>query len=432
MSTAKDGGTGRQSLLKRFAGVGAIRLAAIPLSLLGSVVLARVLGAEAFGQYAYMMALVAVLALPVSGGAPVLVTREAARYSQTGAWGSLRGLLRAGYLWVLGYALLTILLVLLISGWFDAASGRWSLLSVAVLLVPFLGLTNTLSGANKGLGFPLLAEAPLRLLQPAAFLGIIGLLVLAARLTPALALAAQALASGATYLLAVSVSRRRRSPALYRAVPEYAWRSWSRALLPITMISLVSTLNAQVGILLLGVLDTDASVAALRIAERGALLVGMSLGIVNIVIAPRIVGYALEDNRRALERLSRYSARAALAIATPIALVFLLGGRDLIGFVFGADYAAIAYGPLAILTLGQLVNVFFGSVGYLLTMSDREADTLWGQGVALVVTAAACGILIPGFGATGAAVGVTLGLLAWNVILAIRVGHRLGIRPTAF
>ncbi len=256
--------------------------------------------------------------------------------------------------------------------------------------------------------------------------------MLAARLTPALALAAQALASGATYLLAVSVSRRRRSPALYRAVPEYAWRSWSRALLPITMISLVSTLNAQVGILLLGVLDTDASVAALRIAERGALLVGMSLGIVNIVIAPRIVGYALEDNRRALERLSRYSARAALAIATPIALVFLLGGRDLIGFVFGADYAAIAYGPLAILTLGQLVNVFFGSVGYLLTMSDREADTLWGQGVALVVTAAACGILIPGFGATGAAVGVTLGLLAWNVILAIRVGHRLGIRPTAF
>ena len=99
--------------------------------------------------------------------------------------------------------------------------------------------------------------------------------------------------------------------------------------------------------------------------------------------------------------------------------------------LFGDAYSEIVPVPLAILAFGHLVSVFFGSVGLLLTMSGFEKETLRGQVVALVVNVAACGLLIPRFGAVGAATGAMLGLIVWNVVLAIRVHQLLRIRPSA-
>jgi hypothetical protein len=44
----------------------------------------------------------------------------------------------------------------------------------------------------------------------------------------------------------------------------------------------------------------------------------------------------------------------------------------------------------------------------------------------------ACVALIFAFGAIGAALGTTIGLVTWNVLLAIQVKRRLGIRPSAW
>ncbi|WP_018995113.1 polysaccharide biosynthesis C-terminal domain-containing protein [Thioalkalivibrio sp. ALJ2] len=87
--------------------------------------------------------------------------------------------------------------------------------------------------------------------------------------------------------------------------------------------------------------------------------------------------------------------------------------------------------PLAILAFGQLVNVAFGSVGMFLTMSGYERETLMGHLVALAVNAATAVALIPLLGVIGAAIAVTIGLLTWNVVLAVKFVQRLQLRPTA-
>ena len=150
-----------------------------------------------------------------------------------------------------------------------------------------------------------------------------------------------------------------------------------------------------------------------------------------MIIGPQIVKYRLENNTKGLQHLSRQSARSALLFAFPIAATFFLFGEELIDFAFGTGYPKLVFWPLVILAVGQLVSVFFGSVGYLLIMSGNEKETLRGQILALFVNVLVCSLLIPQYGAVGAALGVMAGLVAWNIILAVRVYQRLGIRPTA-
>jgi O-antigen/teichoic acid export membrane protein len=331
------------------------------------------------------------------------------------SWGQYRGLLRFSHTWVITYSLLLIAVVLVVTRSLEMpVDSKWSLLPIAALMVPFLGLGAILNGTLKGLGFPAGAEAPTQIVQPAVFLGIVSLVALYEQTTPRLALGGQIVAAAIAFLAAAILYRTRRPKTVVEQQAVYSPREWTKSLAPITMNVFVRTLNAQVGILMLGLLASDASVAALRIADRGAQMVVLSLTIVNIVIGPHIVRCRADGDQEKLQRLARQSARYAFVLAAPMTLVFVL------------------YLPLVILAAGQLVSVFFGSVGYLLTMSGREVDTLHGQVIALLVTVVSCAALIPFYDAVGAAIGISIGLLCWNIILARRVFRYLGIRSTAY
>ena len=420
-------------LIKSAMGIGAMRMAAIPISLACSVILARMLGPDAFGQYAFIMALVPLLALPASGGVIRFLTREIAHCVSAEAWARYRGLLRFSFAWVAGYSLFIIALVYLIIAVLEdkTAGSKWQLLPLATVLVPLTGLIAVLSGALKGLGAVRFAEIPAQLVRPAGFLLFLVAATLYGYLTPAFAIGGN-LGIAALAGIAAFVLLQRRAPTSDAgAAAEYATREWSSALLPITLIALVATFNAQVSVVLLGVLGSNEAVAALSIAKSGSNLVAMSLIIVNATIGPQIVNYWREQDQHRLQQLSRRSARLATLVAAPIALVFVAIGAPLITLLYGAVYAESAYLPLIILALGQVVSVAFGSVGFLLVMSGHEHETLRGQAIALVINVLLCSLLIPAFGAIGAALGATGGLLVWNVVLAFRVRALLGIRPTA-
>jgi O-antigen/teichoic acid export membrane protein len=119
----------------------------------------------------------------------------------------------------------------------------------------------------------------------------------------------------------------------------------------------------------------------------------------------------------------------ALLVALPIAVPLIFFGAPILAFVFGEEYAEIATLPLAILAIGQVINVTFGSVGRLLVMSGYERHSLLGQAFSLVVVGVLGVFLIPEFGALGAAVSIAIGILIWNLILGTQVYLLLRIRP---
>ncbi|MDG2047666.1 MAG: oligosaccharide flippase family protein [Halioglobus sp.] len=409
-------------------------LLSMPVGLLTSILLARNLGPAAFGQYAFVLSLLALLALPVAGGLPQLLTREVAKFSHDGKWALYRGAVRAAHGWVLLMAALVLIGFWLAGpvGGLIPQTGKWALLGIVVLLVPLQGLNAVRNGTIKGLGFPALAELPTQAIQPILLLASVAALAALDILTAANALWAQVGVAILAFVVASVLFYRIRPKSARGHIPQSDNRNWLFALLPLTLVGLVGTLNAQVATVLLGTLGTDEAVAGLRVAERGAQLVLLSLTLVNMVISPHIVKSYHDNDLQRIQKLSRRSARGAISIGAPIGLVLLVFGKPLIGVVFGEEYIQMAYLPMMALVCGYLFHLLAGSSAILLIMCGYEKLTLFCQLTGLVVMVALSLILIPLFQALGAALAVTVGIVVYTVLQALSVTQCLKIRPGIF
>jgi len=421
----------RQQLLKSFMSLGAMHMLGLTVIMLSSIVLARTLGPEAFGQYAFVMALLTLLALPVAGGVPQLLTREVATCAHAGEWPLYRGVVRAAHFWVMLVSLGVLSLYAIagpVAGLLPVG-GKWALIGIVVVLVPFQGLNAVRNGTVKGLGFPALAEMPTQMIQPLLLLTAVATLAALGWLTAHTALWLQVLAGALTFVVASILFFRIRPQDARACQPAYRTGAWLWALLPFTLISLVGAFSGQIGIVLLGLLGTDEAVAALRVGERGAQLVLLSLTLVNMVISPSIVKTYREGDTHRLQQLSRQSARGAFLLALPIGILLIVLGKPIIKLVFGADYAEISYLPMAILICGYLFHVVLGSAGILLAMCGHERLTLLSQLAGLGTMVILALVLIPALQETGAALASTAGVVVWTILQGYAVSRHLKIRP---
>lgn len=426
----------RAQLFRGGAGVGMLKVLSLALTLLATIMLARSLGPDGFGQYAFVIALVTTLSIPLAPALMQLTTREAATLHQAGELSQVTVLLR----WANRLVLVSSLLIISVAGvagfYFANWQGddRWTLLLLGLLSLPLLGLNAVRAGVLAGFRRVVRGQVPELFVRPFGLVLFVALLVITDALTPLSALVGFIFAACSAFIVGFVL--------LKRILPEskldssqsavLPHKTWFRAWIPFTLLVAASTLNAQIGILLLGWLGSNEAVAAMQVAERGAMLVVLSLTVVNLVIGPHIAQVHQQGDSSKLQALSRQSARMALLIAFPIAMPLVFFGEEILSVVFGQDYAGIAALPLAILAIGQLINVGFGSVGMLLTMSGYERDTLLGQVVALVINVLAAVVLIPPLGAVGAAIATGLGLMVWNSVLAVLVFRRLSVVPSPF
>lgn len=423
----------KNPLINSFLGLGTIKLLSLPITISISIIVARSLGPEAFGQYSFVLAVVAIISLPSSAGIPAFLTREISIYLHNKDWFHYKGVLYAAHVWALGFSFLIIgggYLSYFLFG-FDEAGLKYQLLTVAILIVPFQALACIRNGAIKGLGVPIYAELPSQLLQPLILVLLFCFLYYIEKLTLNTVILGQLAVSAFVFLIATFIFIKLQSKFVPDKVckPVFEWGKWGASLWPFTLIAVVGTFNSQIGIVILGVLGSDEQVAALRVADRGAYFVSLSLMLMNMVIAPQIARAYCDGNLQKIQNIATRSCQAATAVALPIAIALILKGDYLIELVFGYEYAAIAYYPLVILAIAQLINVMCGSVGYLLSMCGYENYTLKGQFVAVMLNVALNIILIPSWGAFGAAVALSVSLVFWNIILVYMVVKRLGINP---
>lgn len=428
----KQGQGLRAQLVRGVLGVGGLKLLSLPLTLSASILLARGLGPEGYGQYVFVLSLVTILALPVGPGIGQLITREVAKYQHGAEWGLFRGLLHRANFWVLlgglAYVVVVILLAIRYAQW--QTEDRWSLMALAVFLVPLLGFNAIRGSALRGLRHVILAQLPDLVLRPAVHLTIASILLLAGVLSPLTALGGQLAATGAAFLVGSLFLIRRVPKQVSITTPEYRDSLWGKAIVPFTLLAAVGSLNTQIGILFLGWLGSPEQVAVMQIGMSGSSLVVFFLALINMVISPHIIRAQKDGDIERLKKLSRYSSRIALIAALPLGLPLIFYGAPIIQFFYGNDYVESAILPLAILTAAQIFNVACGSVGQFLTMSGFEKDTLAGQISALLVNVILLIILIPEYGAIGAATAVAAGLVIWNLVLVVLFRKRLGFMPT--
>lgn len=403
------------SLRRSFVGVSGQFAVGIPLLFLANVVLARTLSVGDFGAFSFAISLATVLAIPLTGGLPMLLTREVAAYSQSHQWGSCKGVIRWAYQYVFkaSFVLLLVVLFGLAAGWKYSLGGTF----IAVCVVPILGLNGLRSGILKGLGRPALSEFPIQVMQPIVMIA------------GYLALFAIGLASASTALLwylaacvivfvFASIMQWRVQPlVLAKASADKSHvGEWRRSVLPLTLVSAATVVFAQLALILLGMIDEKDGVAIFRVAERGAMLVAMPMMLVNTILGPYFVNAHRSADIASLSRIARHSARLTSGISLLGAFVLLIFGRQLLEFAFGSPYGELSYVPLTILVCAQLGSVLLGSAGYMLAVTGHEKLALLSSVVGIIALFSVGIIAIPTLGVLGASLAAAMGIIASKVV----------------
>ncbi|HEM45577.1 MAG TPA: hypothetical protein ENO23_00865, partial [Alphaproteobacteria bacterium] len=353
------------------AGSAGLRVTNAGLALLISVLLARLLGPSGYGIYAFAYAVVMLLALPTQAGLPTLLVREVARYEERGRWDLIAGLLRrsnqtVGLLALLvgGTAMVVVFAFVRDPGDAQVVTFLW-----ALTLLPLMALGNLRGATLRGLRRVVQGQLPEFLVRPGLFLLALlvalllgSVLVSSFELTPQLAMALHAGAAFVAFIIGVWLLRRELPPEVRRTAPAYRTRAWAGSLLPLTLLAGMELINGQMDVVLLGILASTQDVGIYRVAWSVSLPVVFTLTGVNLVVAPHLARAYSAGDIPQLQRLATWSARVAATVAVPAAMILILFGGPILGFVFGDAFSAGGT-ALALLAAGQLCNVIAGSVG---------------------------------------------------------------------
>ncbi len=413
---------------QRVAGGAAVALAgggvSFVLSTAYQVAVARRLGTAGFGVFILALAVSTFLAEGCDLGLDYGVLRFGAIARGLGALDRLRSVVRRGLLGAfLAGAVAGGLLVAgagLIADAFDKPALARVLVPLA-LAVPFTATTEVARASLRALGRAAPSVASDSLVAPA--------IRLAAALV-ALHVAADprhvAIAYTATEVVVLVVTLgmlRRLLPPAGRA----STAGLFRYSVPMSLNRLILYTNNQTEVLVLGFLQPAGLVGVFGVARRLSQLVGSLLASVTVLFNPIVADLHHRQDGQELDRLFKATTRWLFTVGFPLCLLELLFAPEILR-LFGHGFRDGAP-ALAVLAVGQLVNVGTGTVAGLLAMIGRARLSVCNSLLFLALSVVLDLALIPRWGLIGAAVANATAMVAVNLLRVVQVHAALGILP---
>ena len=408
-----------------------LRVLSAGLAFITSIVLARVLGAEDYGSYAYALSWVSILVIPAMMGGRQLLTREVSRYRAHEDWRALRGLLRRSNQTVLAASLSLALLGGLLTELVGAGlePQTQTALWVSALLLPPFAFVRIRQSILRGLGHVVKAQIPQKVILPGGFLALVGLGYFYGGLSAPVAVGMRALAA-VIGLLVVSMLLRKHLPEpASEETPVYRSREWIASALPMLLIAGANVVNHRVSVIMLGSLVDAEAAGVFDAARRGVGVVAFALAAVNMPLSPVIARLHSQGRKERMQRVVTNAARIALISSLPVGLGLILF-RDPFLLLFGEEFRS-GTTALTILCIGQLMNAGLGSVVQIMNMTGNEIYVATVMGGAAVLSIVLNAVLIPTWGLEGAALATAGSIAAWNVTLSALIYHKIGIDSTA-
>jgi len=397
------------------------------------VVLARLLGADQYGIYAYVLSWMTILAIVARLGFETSLLRFLPEYRVQRDWPLFRGIIRFSFSAV-GVAALA----LLAAGQLALSMVNFSLsaellLSLRIMLftLPLFAWTAIRQSCLRGLRHVVLAELPEGVLRPLA-------LILAAWMIAGQSTHFNAAWAWLCQFIAVALSFAVGTWLLIKALPadsaghplKVKPRQWLRISTPMLLMNSMNIVMSQASIVILGFYRPPDQVAVFSAGVRIVLLASFALLAVNSIAAPLISEHFYAKRKNELQVLLRHAA-AAIGVVTLIAAFLLtLGGRWILG-LFGHEFVG-GYTVLLILLAGFVVKSLVGPASYLLNLTGRQNLTAKAMAAAVLTSLALNFALVPKFGALGAALAFSATMIIWNITLLVLNVKIVGINPSIF
>jgi O-antigen/teichoic acid export membrane protein len=397
-----------------FVAMSAATLFAQILGFFMLAVIARRLGPQDVGSYAFALTLMGYFAIPANFGITALATRELAR--DPGRVRPLLGQMIAlqGVLCLVPYGLLVALAPVLAAD--ETSEG----------LIPIVGLTFTIEAASLGFvlygfqRFGIMAIA--RVAGAVTFAALVYLFVHEHDTTP-LAWIHLAGVAATSVITAVAVLRLSRTPQLRAGARELV--RFFRAGIPFGISAVMISIYYTVDALLIGYLRSTEEVGQYAIAYRIPLALLAFATLWGSVLFPHFSALAERSRQEVREQIG-FFASLALVASLPTLAGALVVGEQLIPGLFGVEFEPAGTPFVVLMFAAALVPFSVNWAAGAVSMGD-ERHQAYAVSLGAVINLGANLIVIPEYGMTGAAVTtvaaevVVFAYLIWRV--KVLVGH---------
>lgn len=393
------------------------------------LVVAHIVGVEAYGEYAYVFAWMVVLGYFAALGFDVGLLRFVPAYQTGRAWPLLAG--------VIIYAQRSAAFAGVVIGGLGIFAAALSTMPLGLkytfligfALVPVLAILRIRCAAIRALGGVISAIAPDRIVREGTLIGLVAIASLVfGKTIDAPHVMVATLAGSAIGLLCAGLALQRRRPAAIAGVPPaFDAPTWLNAALPLVIIGATEVLLNRTGVIILGWLGHTKEAGIYSLTFNIAMVVTLPRVAVNTLFAPAMSGLHVRNDKAMMQVLMTRASSWTFSAAAIFAIVLYVLAEPLLNW-FGSGFEA-GVPALKILLVGQTITAGAGSQLYVMTMTGHERAGAKMLIAAALVNAALSVILIEKFGIAGAAIGTAATLIVWNAVMALFIWRRLKLLP---
>lgn len=391
------------SLLKTGALTAGLKILSQILVIVSGIVLARFLGPDDYGIYAFSMALVGMFILVAQLGFTTFSVKQISAYETNNDWVSLRSYMMYAVVFVsIGSSLIALLALFYFE--YLANQSQSNFVVLALILIPVSALFRVFQSFMNGFQFIGQAES-IKLARQAFFLLLCGAVILFGfeLFDPEVVLLAQALSTSIGLLICFLYIYKRAPVEIFSSFKYRHSSLWLPGAISFIMLSTVNYINTQTDILILGVFREGAEVGIYRVASQAAALMGFVSQIVLLIAGPIIARLYVRKNNKELQQLVANSTRIVFVFSLFMFVFFWVLGRELLDLLFGSDFV-VAEAPLLALCVGKLLASIFACAAIVLNMCGFEKSTTKILLISALLNVILNYTLVPEYGAMGAAV----------------------------
>lgn len=406
-----------------------IKGSSLVLTLISSVILARLLGPESLGIYAFCVGVITILVIPSSLGLQHLLLREIPKKVVRKSFEELKGLLLYGGCYSFFVSALLSLLIIIFA-WFSENSNNYQqALYWSALFLPSLAMLQIISSTLKGFGIIVFGQFIELTAKPFLFLLMVWSLYLLTNdgILSYQAIYLQSLATIAACGIGVVFIIKKNLLNFIPKVESTFNKELIRSAVVLMLYTGVSALNNNISILMLGSFNMQKEVGLFSVAQRGGDFVAFALIALSNALSPKISYFYFQKQMDVLQDMINKSSIIIISYSIACAIVLIFFSNTIIKVVFGAEYISSAT-PFCIICGAQLFNSVFGYCGLALNMIGNEILTMICISVGFALNLLLNLILIPKYGINGAAISTAVGLISWKLIASFILDRQFGIR----
>jgi O-antigen/teichoic acid export membrane protein len=427
-------GDADQQVVHRLAGtVFIIRVVAAALAYLSNVLFARWMGTFEFGVFVYVWTWVLLIGQALDLGLSTAAQRFIPEYRERGMLDLLRGYISHSRWIAVGVAMAVSAmcagLVWLLSSHLD--SYNIIPLYIACIALPAYALANVQDGIARSYDWVALGIVPtyivrqllLTILMAGVYFG--GL--------PVDAVSAMILSVAAIWipaLLQTFVLDRRLSKKIEPGPKAHNVKLWIVTALPILLAEGFYLLLTHADLLMLQQFRSPEDVAVYYAAVKTLALVAFVYFSIAATTAHRVAAYHAAGDTEGLANFMRKAMALTFWPSLAATIVLLVLGKPILS-LFGPQFTE-GYHLMFILAIGLLARAAIGPMERFLNVIGKQGINALIYGGAFAVNIVLCLVLIPPFGAAGAAIAISTALVVETIALVVLLKKQMGINIFAW